>query len=153
VLGIPSFLLFTTVGLTATMAETVTIPPSTASRGAQMKLDIASKDPNEPIDLHIPDNYVSHTLKTVKPLPPITLQNLHKNINYLSLTILTVTPLLAIIGLFTTTLQVKTFWFSVFYYYFTGLGALPQLTNGETFLRSAYRYHGWISSFMGSPIL
>jgi stearoyl-CoA desaturase (delta-9 desaturase) len=44
------------------------------------------------------------------------------------LTILTATPLLAIIGLFTIPIQQKTFWFAVFYYYVTGLGApLPLL--------------------------
>lgn len=106
------------------MAETATMPHSTAPPTSQKEPVVASNDPNEPIDLHIPDNYVSHTLKNTKALPPITFQNLLENINYLSLTILTVTPLLAIIGLFTTPIQPKTFWFAVFYYYVTGLGAI-----------------------------
>ena len=104
------------------MAESKTIPHSKVPPKVPKVPAVATNDPNEPIDLHIPDNYVSHTLKTTKPLPPITLSNLLENINYLSLTILSVTPLLAIIGLFTTPIQTKTFWFSIFYYYFTGLG-------------------------------
>ena len=98
------------------------MPHSTAPPSSQQEPVVKSNDPNEPIDLNIPDNYVSHTLKNTKPLPPVTFQNLLENINYLSLTILTVTPLLAIIGLFTIPVQKKTFWFSVFYYYVTGLG-------------------------------
>ena len=75
-----------------------------------------------PADLHIPDNYVSHTLKTQKPLPPITWHNWYKNINWLSFTILTVVPLVGIVGAVFTPLRWQTFLFSIFYYYCTGLG-------------------------------
>jgi len=43
-------------------------------------------------------------------------------INWVHTIMLTVTPLLAIVGLFTTTLTLPTFLFSIFMYYFTGLG-------------------------------
>lgn len=33
-----------------------------------------------------------------KPLPPITLQNVHKNINWVSFVVLTVVPILACYG-------------------------------------------------------
>jgi stearoyl-CoA desaturase (delta-9 desaturase) len=93
----------------------------------------SEKDPNEPVDLNIPDNYVSHTLRNTKELPPITWDNWHKNVNYLSLTILTVTPLLALIGLFTVPIQKKTFWFSVLYYYITGLGKSVSIMSVVTY--------------------
>ncbi|KAF9014339.1 hypothetical protein BDQ17DRAFT_1270530 [Cyathus striatus] len=75
-----------------------------------------------PIDLHIPDNYVTHTLKTEKPLPPITLVNVHKEINWLSLSIIIGTPIMGIVGTLYTPLRWETFVFAVFYYFVTGLG-------------------------------
>ena len=77
-----------------------------------------------PIDLDIPDNYVAHTLKTQKPLPPVTWANWYKELNYLSFTILTVTPVIGIIGAMFTPLRWQTFLFAIFYYYVTGLGKL-----------------------------
>jgi len=75
-----------------------------------------------PADIDIPDNYVAHTLKTQKPLPPITWENWWKELNYISFTLLTVTPLIGLVGAFYTKLQWNTFWFAIFYYYVTGLG-------------------------------
>ncbi|TFK47579.1 delta 9-fatty acid desaturase protein [Heliocybe sulcata] len=76
----------------------------------------------EPIDLHIPDNYVQHTLKTQKELPPISWNNWWRELQYLTVAILTITPSLAIYGMFTTKFRWQTALFSVFYYYVTGLG-------------------------------
>jgi stearoyl-CoA desaturase (delta-9 desaturase) len=45
-----------------------------------------------------------------------------KELNYISCTMLTVTPLIALYGVFTTTLQTKTALFAVFYYFVTGIG-------------------------------
>jgi len=75
-----------------------------------------------PADLNIPDNYVQHTLKTTKPLPPVTWGNLLENINWISLLALTLSPAVAIYGMFTTELCWKTAVFSVFWYFVTGLG-------------------------------
>ncbi|KAF8508243.1 hypothetical protein BU17DRAFT_77968 [Hysterangium stoloniferum] len=75
-----------------------------------------------PNDLAVPDNYVSHTLKTTAPLPPVTLQNFWTELNWLNVTILSITPILTIWGLYTTRLQWRTAIFSVMYYFFTGLG-------------------------------
>jgi stearoyl-CoA desaturase (delta-9 desaturase) len=75
-----------------------------------------------PIDSNIPDNYVDHTLKTQKPLPPITWSNWWKELNWLSFAILTLTPTLGIIGAMFTKLRWETLLFSIFYYYVTGLG-------------------------------
>lgn len=75
-----------------------------------------------PIDLNIPDNYVQHTLQTQPSLPPVTWANCLENITWISLLALTVTPALAVYGFYTTPLLWKTFWFSVFWYFVTGLG-------------------------------
>ncbi|TRM59538.1 hypothetical protein BD626DRAFT_550141 [Schizophyllum amplum] len=77
---------------------------------------------DEPSDLNIPDNYVQHTLKTVKALPPVTWSNLLQNLNWISLGLLTATPLIGIWGMFTTPLRWETAVFSVFWYFVTGLG-------------------------------
>jgi stearoyl-CoA desaturase (delta-9 desaturase) len=82
------------------------------------------KDDAVPIDINIPDNYVEHTLKTTRPLPPIKWENWYKEINWLSFAILTVTPFLGILGACFVKLRWETFWFSIFYYYVTGLGEL-----------------------------
>lgn len=73
-------------------------------------------------DSRIPENYVEHTLKTTKALPPVTRQNLLQNINWISTLALTISPALSIYGAFTTPLQLKTAIFSVFWYFVTGLG-------------------------------
>lgn len=82
----------------------------------------SSKDQGVPVDLHIPDNYVQHTLKTTPALPPVTYQTFFQNINWISTIALTATPAIAIYGAFTTSLSLKTFLFAVFWYFVTGLG-------------------------------
>ncbi|KAG6820920.1 hypothetical protein H0H93_009694 [Arthromyces matolae] len=84
--------------------------------------DKPKHDDETPADIDIPDNYVAHTLKTQKALPPFKWSNWMNEINWLSFTILTVTPLLGIIGACFVKLRLPTFLFSVFYYYVTGLG-------------------------------
>ncbi|KAJ7241048.1 delta 9-fatty acid desaturase protein [Mycena haematopus] len=68
------------------------------------------------------ENFVSHTLKTTKALPPITWNNFLTELNWLNVAILSLTPVASIIGAYTTKLRWETALFSVFYYYFTGLG-------------------------------
>lgn len=75
-----------------------------------------------PIDIDIPDNYVAWTLKNQKARPPINWDNCWKELNYLSIAVLTVTPAIAIYGAFNVPLRWETAVFSVFYYFFTGLG-------------------------------
>ncbi|KAG5645500.1 hypothetical protein DXG03_005910 [Asterophora parasitica] len=79
-------------------------------------------DDTVPSDIDIPDNYVAHTLKSQKPLPPFSWKLWYKEINWLSFSILTITPLIGVVGAYYTPLRAKTFWFAVFYYYVTGLG-------------------------------
>ena len=74
--------------------------------------------------MNIPDNYVAWTIKNQKPLPPVTWENLFRELNYLSLAILTITPTIAIIGAFTVKLRWETAVWSVIYYFITGLGEL-----------------------------
>ncbi|TDL24626.1 delta 9-fatty acid desaturase protein [Rickenella mellea] len=102
-----------------------TPPPEIAALSPPMtppsaKASLPKKD--EPADMNIPDNYVDHTIKTVKPLPPITWENWYKELNWLNVAILGITPCIALYGMFTTKLQWETALFGVFYYFFTGLG-------------------------------
>ena len=80
------------------------------------------KEIEDPSDLNIPDNYVQHTLRTQKALPPITWANLVYNLNWTNVIVLGTTTLVSIWGPWTTPLQSKTFWWMVIWYYVTGLG-------------------------------
>ncbi|VDC07350.1 unnamed protein product [Peniophora sp. CBMAI 1063] len=91
-----------------------------STAAAAMKLPTPMAE--EPADLHVPDNYVEHTLKTQKAKPPVTWENLFSELNYLSLAILTITPSIAIYGIFTTKWCWQTALWSVIYYFITGLG-------------------------------
>jgi stearoyl-CoA desaturase (delta-9 desaturase) len=79
-------------------------------------------DNNIPADLNIPDNYVEHTLKTTKALPPFRWENLITDLNWLNVAILIFTPIFGLIGAYFTKLRWETFLFSILYYYITGLG-------------------------------
>ena len=79
-------------------------------------------DTNVPVDLNIPDNYVEHTLKTTKPLPPFRWGNFLSDFNWLNVVILIVTPIVGMIGACFAKLRWATFFFAIFYYYVTGLG-------------------------------
>ncbi|KAI0089479.1 delta 9-fatty acid desaturase [Irpex rosettiformis] len=81
-----------------------------------------SKKEEVPIDIDIPDNYVSWTLRNSKAAPPITLGNLLQNIQWVSFIVLTLTPSLALYGALTVKLQWQTAVWSVIYYFITGLG-------------------------------
>ena len=102
------------------------MPPMTS---ADKSAKVVDKD--TPIDIDIPDNYVSWTIKNQKARPPITWDNWWKELNYLSLTILTVTPAIAIYGAMTVPLRWQTAVFSVFYYFVTGLGELMYSSGDE----------------------
>ncbi|KAJ7581517.1 hypothetical protein C8J56DRAFT_1102718, partial [Mycena floridula] len=73
-------------------------------------------------DLHVVDNYVQHTLKSTKPLPPVTLRNLYKELDYVQLFGLTASPLIGLWGIFNVPLQTPTLIWSIVYYFLTGLG-------------------------------
>ena len=103
-------------------AATLTPPLTPPMESKALKSDV-------PIDLNIPDNYVSWTLKNQKERPPIGWNNWWKELNYLSLTILTVTPAIAIWGAFHVPLMWQTAAFSVLYYFFTGLGTCVRLSR------------------------
>lgn len=75
-----------------------------------------------PADLNIPDNYVQHTITTVKAKPPVTLKNLHKELNYMSCIVLIVPPFIALAGSLYVKLTLPTLVWSVAYYFMTGLG-------------------------------
>jgi len=87
-----------------------------------MGAQAAKPDPDTPSDLNIPDNYVAQTLQNTKPLPPITLRNLHKELNYLTCALLLLNPILGLVGASRTSLQWQTAVWAVIYYFITGLG-------------------------------
>ncbi|GAA5919030.1 hypothetical protein JCM6882_009684 [Rhodosporidiobolus microsporus] len=70
------------------------------------------------------DNHVRKVLAREKPLPPITLANLHKNINVISTLAIAIVPCVAIYGALTTELKWQTAVWSVLYYFYTGLARL-----------------------------
>ncbi|KAF8189332.1 delta 9-fatty acid desaturase protein [Pholiota molesta] len=83
--------------------------PSLAT--AEKRVGKVTED-ESPADIHIPDNYVQHTLKTVKALPPLNWLNVPFSASLLSLVLLApCTPRCA-----------GNFFFSIFYYFVTGLG-------------------------------
>ena len=101
-------------------------------------------------------NYVRRTLAKEKPLPPITIRNVHKNINWISFIVLTVVPTLALYGAFTTKLTWQTAVWSVVYYFYSEhirwyLVGSNWLTFGLLFSRT--RDHRWLPSSMGAPSL
>jgi len=73
-------------------------------------------------DMGVPDNYVEHTIRTVKPLPPLSWNNFHTELNWLNVAIICVMPILGLLAACHTPLRWKTFFFSVFYYFVTGMG-------------------------------
>ena len=83
-----------------------------------------SKDSTIPVDIDIPDNYVSWALKSQKALPPFQWSNILNELNWLNVSILTIPPLLTVYAVLCVPLQTKTFLFSIFYYFVTGLGGL-----------------------------
>jgi hypothetical protein len=80
------------------------------------------------------ENYVSHALRTTKPLPPITWHNFSNEINWLNVVVLTLTPVMSIIGACHTKLRWETALFAVFYYYYTGFGEFVAPRPSEWFL-------------------
>ncbi|KAK1227712.1 stearoyl-CoA 9-desaturase [Marasmius sp. AFHP31] len=76
----------------------------------------------EPADLNLPDNYVSHVLKTTKALPPITWSNLLNEIQWISFTAIFAFPIIGIVGARYVSLRWETLAWSVIYYFMTGLG-------------------------------
>lgn len=111
----------------------------------------------EPSD-NVPDNYVQHTLRTQKALPPFRWNIWWKEINWLNFAILIITPIIGFIGMYFTHLQLKTFIFAVIYYYITGLG--KQKKNKLSSITSTVALNGWhsrnhrrISSTLGTSVI
>ncbi|KAJ7226350.1 delta 9-fatty acid desaturase protein [Mycena rebaudengoi] len=75
-----------------------------------------------PIDLPEVQNYVSHMISATKPRPDITWQNFYGELNWFNVILLAFIPAMGIIGAYHTPLRWETALFSVFYYFYTGLG-------------------------------
>lgn len=71
-------------------------------------------------DLHVPDNYVQHTLQTVPALPPVTLENFYYEVEWLNVFVFTSLPAISIWGACTVSLRWQTAALSVFWYFLTG---------------------------------
>ncbi|KAF9522719.1 delta 9-fatty acid desaturase protein [Crepidotus variabilis] len=82
----------------------------------------AVKDETIPEDINIPDNYVQHTIKTQKALPPFQWSNWRNEFDWLNVVILCITPFAGFFGAYYTPLLWQTFLFSIFWYFVTGLG-------------------------------
>ncbi|KAJ7452181.1 delta 9-fatty acid desaturase protein [Mycena galericulata] len=76
----------------------------------------------EPVELPEVENYVSRMLRTTKPRPAITRQNFLGELNWINVVGLFSVPVIGIVGAWFTPLRWETALFSVFYYFFTGLG-------------------------------
>ncbi|KAF7348435.1 Acyl-CoA desaturase [Mycena venus] len=73
----------------------------TLNRHVPLCIHVALARQSTPPPVVVPtdvENYVSHTLKTTKPLPPITWNNFLSELNWLNVAILGLTPVLSIIG-------------------------------------------------------
>ena len=131
--------------------------PLSASEVAKLEKDLQKAD--LPADINIPDNYVDHTLKNTKPLPPVTWSNWWKELNYLSLAILTITPAVALYGSFTTKLRWETGIFAVMYYFITGWGVYlfcrrPLLFfTGSLLIVVHCRHYSGLPPFMGPSLI
>ena len=73
----------------------------------------------------VPDNFVSYTLKHQEELPPITWNNLHKEVNWLHVTILFIPPILFVIGALHTRLRWNTAVWTIVY------GLMPSLGKSD----------------------
>ena len=108
-------------------------------------------------DVSPDDNYVRKVLAKERPLPPIKLSNLHKNINLISTLAITLVPAFSIYGALTTEVKWQTVLWAIAYYFYTGLGitagklSLPfsHLLTNSTHLPLTRR----LPSSMGSPSL
>jgi len=118
-----------------------------------MGAQAAKPDPDTPSDLNIPDNYVAQTLQNTKPLPSITLRNLHKELNYLTCALLLLNPILGLVGASRTSLQWKTAVWAVIYYFITGLGTFLLFSLHKLVSNISYRDHSRIPSSMGTSLL
>ncbi|KAE8232346.1 hypothetical protein CF326_g2629 [Tilletia indica] len=105
----------------------LTTPPqtedeSTQKRAASSTPTKSAKASGNHADDGLSDNYIQRMLSKPDDLPPFRLSNIVNELQYVSTIVLTTTPLLALYGIMTTPLQAKTFWWSVVYYFLTGLG-------------------------------
>jgi len=120
-------------------------PSSTLSTG---------KDSTTPVDIDIPDNYVSWALKNQKALPPFQWNNIVNELNWLNVAIITIPPFLSAYAILCVPLQTKTLLFCIFYYFVTGLGGLSFNFTFCILLSDSFRrYHRRLPSFMGPPVL
>lgn len=75
-----------------------------------------------PRELDIPDNYVTHTLKTHPSLLPFSWANRYNEMDWPRFSILILMPITGLIGAYYTKLRLETFVFSFLYAHLTGLG-------------------------------
>jgi stearoyl-CoA desaturase (Delta-9 desaturase) len=95
-------------------------------------------DDTVPIDLDIPDNYVSQTLKKERALPPVTWSNWYKEISPVSTGLIVGLPLLGFTGAYFTPLRWQTALFAVVYYYITGLGMFLSIQSSADVSHVSY---------------
>jgi stearoyl-CoA desaturase (delta-9 desaturase) len=79
---------------------------------------------------------VAHTLRNVKPLPPVTWNNWWKELEYVSTGVIVLVPLISLYGALTVELKWQTAVWSVAYYFITGLGKSGIMSAGGVMLFS-----------------
>ncbi|KAF9645342.1 delta9-fatty acid desaturase [Thelephora ganbajun] len=89
---------------------------------AQPKLAPAPSKPITTSGIPDSDKYVDRLLRNAEPLPPITWSNWYKEVRWFNLSVIVITPLVSLYGALTTHLEMRTFWFCVFYYVFNMIG-------------------------------
>ncbi|KAF8893954.1 delta 9-fatty acid desaturase protein [Infundibulicybe gibba] len=94
----------------------VLTPPLTPPR----ILTQLAKQPPSP--LPVQDDYVTRTLRSQPVRPPLDRHNWYKELVWLNVGIIFVTPVIGLVGAYYTELRWETALFSLFYYFFTGLG-------------------------------
>ncbi|KAF7317096.1 Delta-9 fatty acid desaturase protein [Mycena chlorophos] len=111
---------------------------------------LLSEEPGAKIS-EVGQSYYDYSLSIRKELPPITWKNLLWNLDWLNVFILSGVPAMTVLGCLVAPLRWETFWFSVFYYYVTGLG----ITAGYHRLWSHRSYNAgplleWFLAFAGA---
>uniref|UniRef100_A0A0W0EV16 Acyl-CoA desaturase n=2 Tax=Moniliophthora roreri TaxID=221103 RepID=A0A0W0EV16_MONRR len=96
--------------------------PSPVLKVPKKSSPMAAGKEEEPADLNLPDNYVSHVLQTQKSLPPIKWSNILSEIQWISFSVIFGAPVVGFIGAYYTKLRWETLVWSVIYYFCTGLG-------------------------------
>jgi hypothetical protein len=140
-----SFLSSPTMGLISPLSDVVQGDPRAHLNKSASFASVSPKsEATTPSGTPVSDRYVDRLLRNAEPLPPITRLNWYKEIRWFNLSVIVITPLVALYGAATTRLDVRTFWFCVFYYVFNMIGEpFYRPLEGELIPLGTLRNHRW----------